>query len=166
MDMPGIQFGRFAPSVEVPEGRMLAVSGSLTVTITSRATSRHMTLRMRCSRRSDGPKHWPTVPFADATHVFIDDFDGEQIALFDPRRGVLAFSRHATPAAQWTVGALLRYLSGVSVKLTAQAEIAASSHCLKCGRELSDPESLERGYGPDCWGELTGSVPQAAVASV
>lgn len=26
-----------------------------------------------------------------------------------------------------------------------------SNHCLKCGKLLTTPESIERGYGPGCW---------------
>lgn len=29
------------------------------------------------------------------------------------------------------------------------------SKCQKCGRKLTDPESIERGYGPECWNGLT-----------
>jgi len=28
--------------------------------------------------------------------------------------------------------------------------------CQNCGRKLKDPESRERGYGPECWGKITG----------
>lgn len=30
------------------------------------------------------------------------------------------------------------------------------SKCQRCGRKLTDPESIQRGYGPECWAELTG----------
>lgn len=29
------------------------------------------------------------------------------------------------------------------------------SKCQKCGRKLTDPESIERGYDPECWNGLT-----------
>jgi hypothetical protein len=29
--------------------------------------------------------------------------------------------------------------------------LAAAGHCKHCGRPLSDPVSVERGVGPDCW---------------
>lgn len=28
--------------------------------------------------------------------------------------------------------------------------------CQKCGKKLTDPESMNRGYGPECWSQLTG----------
>jgi hypothetical protein len=27
-------------------------------------------------------------------------------------------------------------------------------NCIKCGRALSDPTSVKRGYGPECWGAI------------
>lgn len=161
--MYGIAFGRFEPSRDIDEARLFRVSGSLTVTITSRATGRHMTLRFRCSRKDDGgPRKWPTVPFVDATRIFVDDFDGEEVAVIFTNTGVIRFSEKASANAQWVVSAFIRYLAGRFPGLTAQAEIAVASHCLRCDRELTDPESLERGFGPDCWGEVTGSRPVAA----
>ena len=35
-------------------------------------------------------------------------------------------------------------------------ELLISKRCLKCNRELTTPESLERGIGPQCWEELNG----------
>lgn len=29
----------------------------------------------------------------------------------------------------------------------------ASTTCLKCNKPLTDPVSVERGYGPECWGK-------------
>lgn len=29
------------------------------------------------------------------------------------------------------------------------------SKCQKCGKKLTDPESIKRGYGPECWYHLT-----------
>ncbi|MCD8011626.1 MAG: DUF6011 domain-containing protein [Lachnospiraceae bacterium] len=28
--------------------------------------------------------------------------------------------------------------------------------CQKCGKQLSDPDSMRRGYGPECWENITG----------
>lgn len=28
------------------------------------------------------------------------------------------------------------------------------SRCQKCGKKLTDPESIKRGYGPECWGRI------------
>ncbi len=31
--------------------------------------------------------------------------------------------------------------------------------CQKCGRRLTDPESMRKGYGPECWEKLAGKPP-------
>ena len=28
--------------------------------------------------------------------------------------------------------------------------------CQKCGKKLTDPESMRRGYGPECWPQVSG----------
>ena len=28
--------------------------------------------------------------------------------------------------------------------------------CQKCGKKLTDPESMRRGYGPECWAQISG----------
>ncbi len=33
--------------------------------------------------------------------------------------------------------------------------------CQKCGKKLTDPESKIRGYGPECWGCITGKNSKA-----
>lgn len=29
-------------------------------------------------------------------------------------------------------------------------------NCQKCGKKLTDPESMKRGYGPECWEQISG----------
>lgn len=40
------------------------------------------------------------------------------------------------------------YLIGYAER--AEAIVRALGRCIRCGRTLSDPESIARGYGPDC----------------
>ena len=32
-----------------------------------------------------------------------------------------------------------------------EAALRAATRCIRCGAGLRDPESVERGMGPDCW---------------
>lgn len=32
------------------------------------------------------------------------------------------------------------------------------TRCKKCGKILKDPDSIARGYGPECWYQMTGEV--------
>ncbi len=36
----------------------------------------------------------------------------------------------------------------------ANGGIEGQTHCAICGRHLSDPPSVKRGIGPECWGKL------------
>jgi hypothetical protein len=145
------RIGRLEPEWDTREGRMLA-GGRLVVTVTSKLTQRHVTLRFRCTRKEGD--HWPTVPFAEATHVYIEDYDGEDVATYYPEQGNLWWAPGATSAARWTVVNLLRCLTGYP-SLRAVAHIDVALECGRCGNELTHPESIERGYGPVCWGEAT-----------
>lgn len=57
---------------------------------------------------------------------------------------------------------------GEYIKLTVQGEVEWG-RCVACGRQLTDPESRSRGFGPDCarsWDpELLEARKQAALAS-
>lgn len=35
------------------------------------------------------------------------------------------------------------------------------SRCQMCGRKLTDPESMVRGYGPECWSDIVKSVSES-----
>ena len=37
------------------------------------------------------------------------------------------------------------------------------SKCQKCGKKLTDPESIKRGYGPECWNSLTAHYYRSSV---
>lgn len=51
--------------------------------------------------------------------------------------------------AAWTVRAVVE-----GKMLPAGYAIRHAGKCGKCGRELTDPESLDRGIGPDCWEQM------------
>lgn len=151
------QIGFLTPTEQTRAGRMLR-AGRLVATVTSRSTGQHVTLRLRaCVKNRHGKPRWPTVPFEDATHVFISDYDGERVATFYPMTGKLWMEAGTSRPVQWTVLALLKYLAGAFPKLEAQAELAEADLCGRCGRELTDPVSLERGLGPECYGARTRS---------
>lgn len=157
------RIGRVFPTEATREGRMLA-GGRLTVTITSKATNTHVTLRLRCARK-DQSGVWSRADFADASHVFIEDYDGQRVATYYPVGGCVYWNKKATVAARWSALALLRYLSGEYPMLPALAWIDSADFCGRCGQELTDPVSIERGYGPDCYGLVTRSRSTPALAA-
>lgn len=42
------------------------------------------------------------------------------------------------------------------------SQLASKSRCLRCGKKLSDPTSIERGIGSDCLAKVGGDVGWAA----
>lgn len=133
-------------------GRMLA-AGTVTVTVTSAKTGKHISVRIDCCRRTD---RWERVPFAQASHVFINEEpQGTRIGTFYPRDGVWRPARgFVDPALDWAATHSLRAAMGDAAP---QARFQESNQCGRCRRDLSDPVSIERGIGPECWGKLTGS---------
>lgn len=124
--MSALHTGRFALS-QVPEALTLRATGTLMATISSRTTGRHVTVRLRCARHAPlEARHWPTTAFDEATHLFVDDFDGEHVATYSLRRGTIKWSPKATFAERWSVSMLLRYLAGADHELLDQAELAVA----------------------------------------
>lgn len=156
-------------------GRMLA-SGDVRVTITSSRTGQHITVRFKAfkdNREKDGyrpmPEHdrnWVRVPLADATHVFMEvpsasgDFP-DKIATYYPRTGRFYKDRNADEHRVWAAMAAASWLTDDMQhprwNYRAQATYQEESYCGVCGRTLTDPVSIDRGIGPMCLGQATGS---------
>ena len=148
------RLSRFVPNAEHRASRRLA-QGALTITVTSKVSMRHLTLRFRCRKKQPSGK-WETVPFDRATHIFIEDYDWEPIATAYPT-GVVYFAPTATEASRWCVTAVFRFVNG-DYSVEKEAELSPEDICVRCGRALTDPESIERGYGPECFGLSTQST--------
>lgn len=164
------------PDPETRAGRML-LAGQVRVTVTSKATGEHITIRFKAALdnrentkaghrprpRPDLKKNWPNVPLAEATHVFIDvptpdDGFGDKVGTHYPLTGKFYSDRSADPARIFAASAAAHWLNGTEVR--SPVEIAEEERCGACGRELTDPESIARGIGPVCLGAATGSVHQ------
>lgn len=152
-------------------GRMLA-AGDVRVTVKMVKNGEHITYRFKCfadnrERQYDpeSSKNWVRCPLALATHVFIEvptpDDDGwaDKVGTFYPRTGRFYADnnadalrvRHACHAAMWLNG---------DEKDNSLLEYREESRCGACGRALTDPVSIERGIGPECYGKQTGSQHQ------
>jgi hypothetical protein len=156
--MENIRLARFVPDGGSRASQRLQ-AGALTVTVSSKKTMRHITLRLRCRRKGQSGA-WATVPYDQATHLFIEDYDWETIATMYPATGVLYFAPKTTEAARWCVEAIFRYVNG-DYGVERQAELAVEDICIRCGRPLTDPQSIERGYGPECFGMATESAAES-----
>lgn len=134
-------------------GRMLA-AGSVTVTVTSKQTGKHLTVRIDCCRRGT---RWERVPYALATHLFVNEEPhGTRIATFYPRNGEWRAARgFIDPALTWAGTNALKAALGLDA--SPKARYQESNQCGRCRRDLTDPVSIERGIGPECFAKTTGS---------
>lgn len=158
--------------------RALRDGGRARVTVTSRATGRHLTVKLACKVRGDDGRFVSRarrdgrVGFDEADAVFADSSD---TALQDEWLGTFwtdtaswaaphnPGSDERVPAYQWAARAVLRWAmadadSEVAAKFDADAEAVLAEECARCGKSLVDPESVARGLGPECAGHATESV--------
>jgi hypothetical protein len=143
------------------EGMALA-AGRLVATVVSQKTGQHITIRLTCKRPPRGEeKRWRVCPFEQAQRVFADIprgtslLTGESPGVYIPAEGVFRETRGADKARVWATLFALKTAAGI--ERTSDATVLHQVNCLHCGRALTDPESIARGLGPDCYGKLTSS---------
>ena len=150
------------PSDEIREGNML-LAGNLTMTVTSLKTGDHITVKCACKRKSNSG--WERSGYAEATHVFLSVPSAggwpDKIGTYYPKTGRLYPAADADPARVWAAQRVLLAACGVTPH--PQTELLTADRCGRCGRQLTDPISVSRGIGPECWGKETGSHHQRRV---
>lgn len=144
-----------------PEGMALA-AGRLVATVVSLKTGQHITIRLTCKRPPEGEeRRWRVCSFSEAQRVFADIprgtslLAGESPGVYIPAEDVFRETRGADKARVWAALFVLKAAAGM--ERSAEAYVLQSVNCLHCGRALTDPESVTRGIGPDCYGKLTKS---------
>lgn len=161
------------PDEDTRVGRMLSL-GDVRVTVTDWETDDHITVRFKAimdNRVTNGERpmpsesrNWLRAPLKQATHIFLEvpSAGGEypdKIGTFYPRTGRFFPDKQADPsrvnaailAAHWLSG------NGDDASDDGRYDFKEESYCGKCGKTLTDPISIERGIGPECYGMLTGS---------
>lgn len=135
-------------------------AGRVDVTVTSKVTGRHITIQFKAKRQAapGSARRWESVGYDDATHLFISAGQHDRVGTYYPRSGKFYEADHADPARVWAALNALAWIADGGEH--DQAEFVEESHCGRCGRELTDPVSIERGIGPECYGKLTGSQHQ------
>lgn len=131
-------------------------AGRLTLTFRS-PTGQHITITAK-ARGTDESGKWVGTSLAEAKVVFVEvPNDGgwnDKVGKITRRAGFVA-DRNADPARVYCAEMMLRYVAGQS--LPPSLEVFEADRCGKCGRQLTDPVSIERGIGPECYGAMTGS---------
>ena len=83
------------------------------------------------------------------------------MGILNPKTGVVRLTnkskyRPTTPPYRILNGILERVWQGHD--LPKGFELRHEGKCGRCGRKLTVPESIDRGFGPDCWGRLAHGV--------
>lgn len=140
-------------------GRQLS-AGQVTVTFTSPKTGEHITIRAKALAKDENNKWKPANP-AEALFISFDVPNdtgfGDKVAKITRRAGFVA-DPQADKARVFCAQQLLRFVAGQPLATGLVAQEA--ERCGKCGRQLTDPVSIERGIGPECFGGSTGSTHQ------
>jgi hypothetical protein len=145
--------------------RMLS-AGNVVVTVKSKSTGEHITVKLASRLKNDSGrgKKWQPVGPDQASHIFASvrsaDAAGwdDKIGTYYPRNGRFYEDDKADPARVWAASAVMQWLCGNADET--RAIYQESSECGRCGKKLTDPVSIERGIGPECWGKVTGSQHQ------
>jgi len=134
-------------------------AGQVRVTVTSKATGQHITVRFKASAKRG---KWTSVPLAQASHVFVEVpnasdtvFGNDKIGTFYPDRNSFYRDDNCSDARYWAARNAALWLMGLDA--SEQATYLEENRCGKCARTLTDPVSIRRGIGPDCYGAGTGS---------
>lgn len=135
---------------QTPMGQAL-MAGKLVATVIG--TTGHVTIKAACKAKVNG--RWQTVDLADATHVFIavpaaDGGFADKVGTYYPAgkyEGMFWSDRSADDtrikAAQYVLNAAAGRNNGTHVM--------QSTFCFRCGKELTEPESIKLGFGPTCY---------------
>jgi len=156
-----IQFPNIDAIVALAETNDLAnafLGGKLRITVTSLKTGEHISINADAKVKSDNGK-WVNARLTEATHLFFKDpnldWQSSSVGTYYPQSGKFYTDSKAGPVMHFVAQQLLT--EATSGQHHPQMEIRLGSHCLRCGAELSDPKSIDRSLGPECYGTVTGS---------
>lgn len=145
---------------------LLEEGGRVLCTVRARESGRHVTVLLVAKKRGADRRYVSRAKIAgrvgirDASTVFAEDPDREwpdcHLGALYLDTGEWKDSRGAEPTRAWAARAVLRWALG-SFDLADQAEVFVATTCCFCGKRLTDPESVERGVGPECFRKRTRS---------
>lgn len=145
----------------------LTHGGRAVVSVRSKRSGEHVTVVLSCRAQKPGGSGYVSratragrVGIEDAYCVEARDEAAEYpenyVGRLYTNDGAWRAGREADRLRAWTAEKVLAYALG-GYPLDQQAEVFISTSCSYCGKRLTDPVSVERGVGPECYGKATGS---------
>lgn len=140
-------------------------AGRLVATVVSRKTGKHITVQVRAKRRELRNRRFRLCEMEEAERLYLDtprpDGGGTEVGclhLSGKWAGSILppWEKDFDEARLWAARRVLDVAHGRAPLADDQAEILQERECLVCGRELTDPESISRDIGPECWKRVSG----------
>lgn len=162
-------------AVDVPirerVARALEEGGRARVTVTSKSSGKHLTIRIAAKRRGEDGRFVSRarkdgrVGIGEADAVFVDGgdraFSGWVSTLYldsgewrDPK----VDEDERAPLYRWAAHRVFAWATKGDAAFDEQATVQLADECSVCGKALTDPESIADGIGPECKGKLTAST--------
>lgn len=157
------RFGALADPARVRAA--LENGGHAVVTVRSHRTGAHVTISLNVRKRREGGEGWVPrntiagrVGMADGDVIEVRDYNAEYPNNYVGRlyldTGEWRAPRDVPVSRAWAGERVIAYaLTGAALP----ADVFLQSRCSYCSRPLEDPESIERGIGPECYGRHTSS---------
>ena len=121
------------------------------------APDKHRTYKVRLKPAKG---NYPATYFVSTLAGPENTKDYVYVGILDPKTGQV---RTTDKSKTWTNTLRLRLLNRVLAKVWAGDHAAYEAHgykthhmgrCGRCGHDLTTPQSIERGIGPECWKHL------------
>ena len=123
------------------------LAGSATFTAKSSASGKHFTFKADKKSKEDADDVWFFSVLTDASsnsYSYIGTLFGESRKISLTRKSVFAADAPCVKALQWVLDcAFIRH----EMK---SVEVFHDGTCARCGRQLTHPDSIQSGLGPEC----------------
>jgi hypothetical protein len=145
---------------------MALKSGRLVATVVSKKSGKHITVGARAKHRVGAKFRGCDLSGAERIYLDVPSSDGaggKEIGCLHLEgrwagKIMPPWDEEFDRARLWAAMRVLDVALGREAPSDHLAEILEGKDCLMCGRELTDPESIARNIGPDCWKRATGTA--------
>lgn len=125
-------------------------AGKATFTLKNAATGNRFTFKVTAAPRAygGGPSHFVKVltgPDNERAYTYLGQLYENRPAYRHGRKSPVSAEAPSARAIEWLC---TRLLTGAAIP--PQVEVWHEGRCGRCGRKLTDPTSIELGFGPDC----------------